>query len=113
MVRDNYITQKLDDDAIKEVKFMQFSQNTAGIKAPHFVFYVKQLLVNQFGENMVERGGLQVKTTLDYKIEENAENIVKEEIAKDKSLNVGNGAAMVTNPKTGEILAMVGKRGLF
>ena len=113
MARDNYITQKQADDALKEIKFMQFTQNTAGIKAPHFVFYIKQLLVNQFGEAMVDRGGLQIKTTLDYKIEENAEKIIKDEIAKDKSLKVGNGAAMVTNPKTGEILAMVGSEDYF
>ena len=113
MVRDNYITQTQEDTALKEIKFMQFTQNVAGIKAPHFVFYIKQKLVDQFGEQMVETGGLQVKTTLDYNIEKNAEDIVKTEIDKDKSLNVGNGAAMVANPKTGEILAMVGSKDYF
>lgn len=113
MVRDKYITQIQDDNAIKEIKFMQFTQNSAGIKAPHFVFYVKEQLVKQFGENMVERGGLQVKTSLDYNIEKEAETIVKEEIGKLKSYNVGNGAAVVSNPKTGEILAMVGSEDYF
>ena len=113
MVRDKYITQKQADDAVKEIKFMQFTQNSAGIKAPHFVFYVKEQLVKQFGENMVERGGLQVKTSLDYNIEKEAEKIVKEEIGKLKSYNVGNGAAVVSNPKTGEILAMVGSEDYF
>ena len=113
MVRDNHITQQQADAAIKEIKFMQFTQNTAGIKAPHFVFYIRQKLVDQFGEQMVNTGGLQVKTTLDYSIEKNAEDTVKTEIDKDKTLNVGNGAAMVTNPKTGEILAMVGSKDYF
>ena len=113
MQRDGHITQKQRDEALKEIKFMTFSQNTAGIKAPHFVFYIKDQLVKQFGEQMVERGGLQVKTTLDYSIEKTAEEAVKTEIDKDKSLNVGNGAAMVTNPKTGEILAMVGSKDYF
>ncbi len=113
MVRDKYITQKQADDALKEIKFMQFTQNSVGIKAPHFVFYVKEQLVKQFGENMVERGGLQVRTSLDYNIEKEAEKIVKEEIGKLKNYNVGNGAAVVSNPKTGEILAMVGSEDYF
>ncbi len=113
MARDKYITQKQADDAFKEIKFMQFTQNNSGIKAPHFVFYVKEQLVKQFGENMVEKGGLQVKTSLDYSVEKEAEKIVKEEIGKVKGLHVGNGAAVVSNPKTGEILAMVGSEDYF
>ena len=113
MLRDGKITQKQKEDALKEIKFMQFNQKTAGIKAPHFVFYVKDQLIKQFGEQMVERGGLQVKTTLDYNIEKESEKIVKEEISKLKTLHVGNGAAVVSNPKTGEILAMVGSEDYF
>lgn len=113
MVRDGYITQKQADSALKEITNTQFAQNSLGIKAPHFVFYVKQQLINQFGEQVVESGGLRVKTTLDYNIESKAEQIVKSEIANDKSLDVGNGAAVVTIPKTGEILAMVGSEDYF
>jgi penicillin-binding protein 1C len=113
MVRDGYITQKQADAASKEITNTQFAENAIGIRAPHFVFYVKQQLVNQFGEQVVESGGLRVKTTLDYNIEKEAEKIVKEEVAKAKDLKVGNGAAMVTIPKTGEILAMVGSEDYF
>lgn len=113
MVRDGYINQKQSDAAYKEISNTKFTQGSTGIKAPHFVFYIKQLLDNQFGASAVENGGLRVKTTLDYKIEKQAEEIVKTEIEKDKSLKVGNGAAMVTNPKTGEILAMVGSKDYF
>jgi len=113
MVRDGYINQKQSDSALNEIKNAKFSENSIGIKAPHFVFYVKQQLVNQFGDQVVESGGLKVKTTLDYNIEKGAEGIVKDEIAKDKDLKVGNGAAMVTIPKTGEILAMVGSEDYF
>jgi len=113
MARDGYITQKQSDAALKEIQNTKFSDNSIGIKAPHFVMYVKQALVDQFGEQVVESGGLRVKTTLDYNIESKAEQIVKTEIAGDKSLSVGNGAAMVTIPKTGEILAMVGSEDYF
>jgi penicillin-binding protein 1C len=113
MARDGYITQKQADSALKEITNTQFTENSMGIKAPHFVFYVKQQLINQFGEQVVESGGLRVKTTLDYNIEKSAEQIVKDEITKDKQYKLGNGAAMVTVPKSGEILAMVGSEDYF
>lgn len=113
MVRDGYINQKQSDSALNKIKNARFAENSIGIKAPHFVMYVKQQLVNQFGDQVVESGGLRVKTTLDYNIEKEAEKIVKDEIAKDKDLKVGNGAAVVTIPKTGEVLAMVGSEDYF
>ena len=114
MVRDGYVNQKQADAALKEITDTKFSQGNTGIKAPHFVFYVKQILENQFGAQVVENGGLRVKTTLDYKIEQQAESIVKAEVAKDKqTFHLNNAAAMVTNPKTGEILAMVGSEDYF
>lgn len=113
MVNQGYIDQKQADEALKEIENTKFTQSNIGIKAPHFVMYVKSLLVKQFGEATVESGGLRVKTTLDYKIEKEAEKVVNEEIKKLKGLRVGNGAAMVTVPKTGEILAMVGSEDYF
>jgi 1A family penicillin-binding protein len=113
MVRDGYITEKQAEQALSDIKKTKFAQTDKGIKAPHFVMYVKQQLVKQFGEQAVESGGLRVKTTLDYKVEEEAEKIVKEEVDKAKALKVGNGAAVVSAPKTGEILAMVGSKDYF
>lgn len=113
MVRDGYINQKQAEGSLKEIKTTKFSESNTGIKAPHFVFYVKQKLISQFGDQAVENGGLRIKTTLDYKIQKQAEDIVKAEVEKAKNLNVGNGAAVVTNPKTGEILAMVGSKDYF
>ena len=113
MVNQGYITQKQADSAYKEIVSKKFTQSNVGIKAPHFVMYVKQQLVKQFGESAVEAGGLRVTTTLDYKIEKEAEKIVKEEVDKLKNYKVGNGAAVVTSPKSGEILAMVGSADYF
>ncbi len=114
MEAQGYITQKQETDAYNEVKTMQFSPGNTSIKAPHFVFYVKQQLINQFGAQAVENGGLRVKTTLDYNIEQKAEQIVKAEVAKDKNaFHLTNAAAMVTDPKTGQIMAMVGSEDYF
>lgn len=83
------------------------------IRAPHFVFYTKNNLEDLYGVEQVGEGGLKVKTTLDLDIQEVSEQILKEELEKIKNLNVSNGAILVTRPKTGEILAMVGSTDYF
>lgn len=83
------------------------------IKAPHFVFYVKSLLENEYGIRRVEEGGLRVYTSLDINIQKKAENILQGELKKIQELHVSNGALLVTVPSTGEIITMVGGRDYF
>jgi membrane peptidoglycan carboxypeptidase len=111
MAVNGYITKQQAEDASKEK--LKFSTNITDIKAPHFVMYTKELLVKRYGEEVVEKGGLEVITTLDYNIQILAEKAVKEEVEKLANLNVGNGAAVVLDPQTGEILAMVGSKDYF
>lgn len=114
MREDGEITKEEQNDALKKIKKYQFKrESTAGIKAPHFVMYVKELLSKQFGEQAVTTGGLQVKTSLDYEIQKKTEEIVKDEVDKLKVYKATNGAAVVSDPKTGEILAMVGSKDYF
>ncbi|MGH7245458.1 MAG: transglycosylase domain-containing protein, partial [Candidatus Levyibacteriota bacterium] len=113
MVANKYIPQKQHDSALSEIKKMTFSGNDLSIKAPHAVMYIKQLLAKQFGDQMVENGGLQVTTTIDEDVQKNAETIVNQEIDKLKNYHVGNGAAIVADPKTGQVLAMVGSKDYF
>lgn len=114
MREQGYINKDEEKKALEEIKKMKFTQrDSVSMKAPHFVIYVKQILASQFGEAAVETGGLQVKTTLDYELQKKSEDIVKEEIEKLKGYRVGNGAAMVSDPKTGEVLAMVGSKDYF
>ncbi len=84
-----------------------------GIKAPHFVFYLKDYLEKVYGTNVVEEGGLRVVSSLDLNIQQEIEKILREEIEKIKYLNVSNGAVLVIRPKTGEILSMVGSVDYF
>ena len=90
-----------------------FAPNRTDIKAPHFVMYVRDQLVERYGEEVVQTGGLEVITTLDYEIQKLAEGAVKDQVDKLARLNVTNGAAVVLNPQTGEILAMVGSKDYF
>jgi len=111
MVVNKYISQDQANAAAGEK--LRFVSRKTEIKAPHFVMYVRQLLVDKYGEDVVEKGGLEVTTSLDLSIQEAAEQIVKSEVDKLKGLRVGNGAALVVSPQTGEILAMVGSKDYF
>lgn len=85
-----------------------YSTKKIDIKAPHFVFYVKQLLVEKYGIDRVEKGGLKVTTTLDYPVQEIAEEEVSKGVDNAKRNNINNGAMVVMDPNNGQVLAMVG-----
>lgn len=108
MVEDGYITQAQAREA--EEQELRFVEPSIPIRAPHFVMYVREKLAKRFGENTVEREGLRVITSLDLSIQEMAQEIVSSEVARLEKYDVGNGAALVTKPSTGEILAMVGSK---
>jgi 1A family penicillin-binding protein len=111
MLEEHFITNSQYDASIKTS--LNISSPKTTIKAPHFVFYVKNILEKEYGIRTVEEGGLKVWTTLDLRIQEKAEEAVSEEIESIKSYNISNAAALVTRPPTGEILAMVGSVDYF
>ena len=106
-----FITKEEEENAISQR--VTFAPNKQNILAPHFVMYVREKLIEKYGEEMVLKGGLSVKTTLDLNIQILAEKIAKEEIEKLKRLNVGNTGIIILNPKNNEILAMVGSVDYF
>jgi penicillin-binding protein 1C len=111
MVRNGYISRKDADNAYKEE--LVFRKPEIPLRAPHFVMYIRDLLIQRYGINAVERGGLQVKTSLDLQIQNSAQQVVSEEVAGSAGLLISNGAALVTNPTNGDILAMVGSKNYF
>ena len=108
MVQLKYITPSQKKE--EEEKEVVFDEQKVPINAPHFVMYVKELLVEEYGLGMVEKGGLKVTTTLDMQTQDMVQGIVTSEVEKNEYLNLTNGAALVTDPKNGDILAMVGSR---
>ncbi len=92
---------------------LNYYLDRTGILAPHFVFYVKEQLAEKYGLKKLTEGGLKVTTTLDLDIQKITETIVASEVAKLKKSNVTNGAALITEPKTGQILSMVGSIDYF
>lgn len=108
MVNGNFITKEQGNKTKLENLNIELRKPT--IKAPHFVFYVRDYLKQKYDLSNFERRGLSITTTLDYKIQQIAERTVTEEIKSLGNLNITNGAALVLDVKTGDILAMVGSK---
>ena len=95
-----------------ELKFTR--PNIGSIKAPHFTMMVRDYLNNKYGEDVVEKGGLKVITTLDWKLQEIAEATIEEGAERNSQLYQGKNAALVAqDPKTGQILALVGSKDYY
>ena len=106
----------IGEDEFEKAKNEQlaFAKQRGGIKAPHFVMYVKDYLEKRYGADAVENGGLRVITTLDYDLQKTAEEtVVKYGEINEKKYKAGNGALTAVDPKTGQLLAMVGSRDYF
>ena len=89
-------------------------QSIGGIKAPHFVMDVEEYLVQKYGEAMVDNTDMKVITTLDWNLQQEAETAVSQGAAQNAKLYQGNNAALVAeDPKTGQILALVGSSDYF
>jgi 1A family penicillin-binding protein len=110
MQEDGYITKEQETSAVDMLDSVQFQPRGSTFKAPHFVQYVQNILEQRYGQAAVEQGGLTVTTTLDLTLQDAAQEIVTEEIAKVEKQHITNGASIVIEPETGEILAMVGSK---
>ena len=113
MLNDGKITADEYNTALNE-KVTFIPQSNGGIKAPHFVMYIKDYLENKYGTDVLEQGGLKVITTLNYDLQAKAEAIAKQYAdSNEKNFNGSNDAFVAIDPKTGGILTMVGSRDYF
>lgn len=87
------------------------SPSEGGLRAPHFTMMVREYLVEKYGEDFVQNGGLKVYTTLDWDLQQKAEEIIhKYGERNEKLFRAGNAALVAINPKNGQVLALVGSR---
>lgn len=111
MAEDGHLTEEQVLAALNDP--LEYARPTTDILAPHFVMYVRDILVERYGEELVNQGGLEVITTLDMRVQKLAEEAIRSELERLTKLNVSNAAVIVTDPNTGEILAMVGSKDYF
>lgn len=114
MQEDGYINEQQAQEAKDADVFARLKPFVSEIEAPHFVMYIKDQLVEEYGVETVERGGLRVTTTLDYEMQMVAEDAVRKGVEYNKArYNASNAALVATDPKSGQILAMVGSKDYF
>ncbi|MCL5075537.1 MAG: PBP1A family penicillin-binding protein [Chloroflexi bacterium] len=106
MVKQGYITAEQAEKAKNER--LTFARQGFDLRAPHFMMYVRNLLERRFGPEKLYYGGLQVQTSIDSNLLAIAEKAAREHIAKIKNRNANNAALVAIDPKTGEILVMLG-----
>jgi len=111
MVSSGFITKEQREEAKKEA--LEFAEILEPIKASHFVLYVKKYLIETYREDFLKEKGLKVYTTLDWELQEAAEEIIAQGVKANKNYNAHNGSLVAINPENGEILALVGSADWF
>lgn len=108
METDGVITKDQVQAALSEQLTYQPPKSDDPAQAPHFALMVKQWLEDKYGQEQVARSGYKVTTTLDLSDQSLADAAVKKQVANLKYNQVTNGSTVIIDPKTGEILALVG-----
>ncbi len=113
MLENGFISPAEYEEAVAaEVVFEQYGDTN--IKAPHFVFYIREQLEETYGREALYETGLKVITTLNYDLQQAAEEVVTEyAYQNEEDFNAENAALVAIDPQTGHILAMVGSRNYF
>ncbi len=113
MVELGYVSEEESAEA-KTEELKLASIQDGGILAPHFVMMVREYLVEKYGSDLVESGGLRVYTTLDFELQRKAEETIAKYADRNENLfRAGNAALVSLDPRSGEILALVGSRNYF
>ncbi len=112
LVEEGYLPE-YKTEAAKQQK-LEFTKISSSIAAPHFVFYVRELIAQEYGETFLEQGGLKIITTLNIDQQKIAEQAIKTGVEKNiEKYNARNASLVALNAQTGEITAMVGSADYF
>ncbi len=114
MYEDGYINDTEYQEAFLQGLDYVFQDPKESIKYPHFVFYVKDYLVNLYGEDFFQQGGWKIYTTIDPKLQDKAEEIIEWYAANTfKSYGINNGSMVALDTNNRDVVAMVGSQDYF
>ena len=99
--------------AAKEIEEYQFKKPNIGMKFPHWVNYIRSQLEEMYDPQTIYRSGFDVYTTIDPGLQDDAQQIIRQQVNKLKDRHVTDGALVAIRPSTGEILAMVGSADFY
>jgi penicillin-binding protein 1A len=115
VLNEMYRQGRLDDDSYQQAlaEAPRFERHAPSLRmgdqrAPYFTTWVLRQLVDDYGEDVVYKGGLVVRTSLNWQLQQIAEKVVAEHVKRARGLRVGDGSLVALDPTTGEVLAMVG-----
>ncbi len=109
----SYITEEEKTVAQTTVTTFERDASSSG-KALHFVMYVREYLEEKYGVEVVQNGGLKVITTIDYPLQKEFEEMVKKNALDNSArFSAKNAALVAIDPRTGQIISMVGSRDFF
>lgn len=112
MAEDGKITeQQRQEAADEELAYQPAAPDDKPVNAPHFVDMVVAELDKKYGENseeIIQRSGYRVKTTLNLDWQKKAEAIVAEQTAINARSGGRNAALVAIDPANGEIRSLVG-----
>lgn len=119
--RKNYVLDRMVQEGFlaaeeaRETKQRElaFAKPGFAISAPHLVLQTVEQLMNTYGEDFVRQNGLKVYTTLDWELQQMAEEAVRGLAERNKAFNAHNAALVAIRPSTGEVLALVGSKDWF
>ena len=108
MFREHFLSQDEYNKAKQEkIKFIKNQK----IKAPQFVNYVEDYLFKKYGKNFLEQKGYKIYTSLDWNLQNEAQNIIKDKmIINERKYHAFNASLVAIDPNTGQILAMIGSK---
>ena len=115
MVKQRYITPEAA--RLAKAETLQWASAAFPIEAPHFVFYVWNLLEQKYGPEVLY-SGLTVVTSLDLDLTRAAQTIAQRRLAdlagpRRAPANATGAALVALDPRTGQILAMLGSPDYF
>ena len=113
MFEDNYITEEEYKEAEIEALSIEFKSASFAIKAPHFVFWIRELLEEKYWEDAVLEWWLIVKTSLDYNIQQMAEEAFKNNVRTLYENGANNSSLLYVNTDNWDVLAYVGSLDYF
>ncbi|MDO8577274.1 MAG: transglycosylase domain-containing protein [Candidatus Wildermuthbacteria bacterium] len=121
LLRKNYVISRVEDlgladeqtAALAKLEELVFAESTETLKAPHFTLRVMDYLLEKYGEEFVRENGLRVYTSLDWKLQEEAEKAMARYAKQNQAFYAHNAALVAIDPKTGHILALVGSKDWF
>ena len=113
MAQEDYISNSQAVTFIKEDALAKVKNLRQTIIAPHFVFYVIDELNKKYGQEFLKTGGLRIYTTLDYDMQQKAEEAVAQNVQLIAGRGASNAGLVAVDPKNGDILAMAGSLDYF